>query len=217
MSLLWSSQSINPLPHPPSLERGVLFLISGQQTAGGWNLLTGIKSALTHLRDSFLLIVLLVLWPFSSLEDCGRKEGWRKGWRVLGLIVLGQTFGSRCNVKLDIMAENLWICRTSKICWLWLLVLSFQKKSVPLCLLLWNNSGVKMLTTSFIPANTVPAKSQWPDAYLPCSQLPEFTMFFRSVSTWVYHLSSRLIVYELCPPPLRNEVREPRKEQWVWQ
>lgn len=37
------------------------------------------------------------------------------------------------------------------------------------------------------------------------------TMFFRSVSAWVYHLSSRLIVYELCPPPLSNEVREPRK------
>lgn len=43
------------------------------------------------------------------------------------------------------------------------------------------------------------------------------TMFFRSVSPWVYHLSSRLIVYELCPPPLSNEVREPRKEQRVWQ
>ena len=37
------------------------------------------------------------------------------------------------------------------------------------------------------------------------------TMFFRSVSAWVYHLSSRLIVYELCPPPLSNEVREPGK------
>lgn len=36
-------------------------------------------------------------------------------------------------------------------------------------------------------------------------------MFFRSVSARVYHLSSRLIVYELCPPPLSIEVREPKK------
>ncbi len=43
------------------------------------------------------------------------------------------------------------------------------------------------------------------------------TVFFRSVSAWVYHLSSRLIVYELRLPPLLNEVREPRKEQRLWQ
>lgn len=80
---LWTSRSIDPFPpHPPSLEQGILFLISRQQTAGGWNLLTGIKSALTHLRDSFLIIVLLALWPFSSLEDCRRGEGTMggKGW-----------------------------------------------------------------------------------------------------------------------------------------